>query len=164
MAEELLHRLERRTPHDEVRREGVPEHVPPDSPDARVLARTPERPLRLGLLEEAAVSAREHELTLEMPVGAQAIDDDPDWGEDKIAEELVVKLGVRHSSSTIRKYRVRGRQPRGSQTWKTFTKNHAGQIFAVDFLTQTTAFFAVVYIRVARPGTDPRAKTTNASR
>jgi transposase InsO family protein len=74
--------------------------------------------------------------------------DHPEWGEDKIAEELAVKLGVRHSTSTIRKYMVRRREPRGGQTWKTFVKNHAEQIFAVDFLTQATAFFAVVYIFV----------------
>jgi hypothetical protein len=43
---------------------------------------------------------------------------------------------------------VRRGEPRGTQTWKTFIKNHAAQIFAVDFLTQTTAFFAVVYIFV----------------
>jgi transposase InsO family protein len=74
--------------------------------------------------------------------------DHPEWGEDKIAEELTVKLGVRHSTSTIRKYMVRRVEPRGGQTWKTFIKNHAAQIFAVDFLTQTTAFFAVVYVFV----------------
>jgi hypothetical protein len=38
--------------------------------------------------------------------------------------------------------------PEGGQTWKTFIKNHAAQTFAVDFLTQTTAFFAVVYVFV----------------
>ena len=43
---------------------------------------------------------------------------------------------------------VRRVEPRGGQTWKTFIKNHAAPIFAVDFLTQTTAFFAVVYIFV----------------
>jgi putative transposase len=74
--------------------------------------------------------------------------DHPEWGEDKIAEELAVKLGVRHSTSTIRKYMVRRRAPRGGQTWKTFIKNHAGQISAVDFLSQTTAFFAVVHVFV----------------
>jgi hypothetical protein len=74
--------------------------------------------------------------------------ENPQWGEDRIAEELAVKLGVRHSTSTIRRYMVRRRDPRGGQTWKTFIKNHAAQIFAVDFLTQTTAFFTVVYIFV----------------
>jgi len=70
----------------------------------------------------------------------------PGWGEDRIAEELAIKLGVHHSTSTIRRYMVRQRKPRGGQTWKTFVKNHASQMFAVDFLTQYTALFTVVYI------------------
>jgi putative transposase len=72
----------------------------------------------------------------------------PGWGEDRIAEELAIKLGVRHSTSTIRRYMVRQRKPRGGQTWKTFVKNHASQMFAIDFLTQYTAFFTVAYVLV----------------
>jgi len=34
------------------------------------------------------------------------------------------------------------------QTWRTFVKNHASQIFAIDFLTQHTALFTAVYIFV----------------
>jgi putative transposase len=72
--------------------------------------------------------------------------DQPGWGEDRIAEELAIKLGVHHSTSTIRRYMVRPRAPRGGQTWKTFVKNHASQMFACDFLTQPTAFFTIAYI------------------
>ena len=85
------------------------------------------------------------------------------WGEDRIAEELAVKLGVRHSTSTIRKYLVRRCEPRGGQTWKTFVKNHASQIFAVDFLSQTTAFFAVVYIFVVMEVGSRRIVAINAT-
>jgi putative transposase len=74
--------------------------------------------------------------------------DHPEWGEDRVAEELALKLGVTHSTSTIRRYMVRSRGPRGGQTWKTFIRNHASQIFAADFLTQNTAFFTTVYIFV----------------
>ena len=74
--------------------------------------------------------------------------DHPEWGEDRIAEELAIKLGVHHSTSTIRKYMVSRRKPRDGQTWRTFVKNHAKQSYACDFLTQHTAFFAVVYIFV----------------
>jgi putative transposase len=74
--------------------------------------------------------------------------DQPGWGEDRIAEELAIKLGIRHSTSTIRRYMVSRRKPRGGQTWRTFIKNHASQIYAVDFLTQYTALFAVAYIFV----------------
>jgi len=70
----------------------------------------------------------------------------PGWGEDRIADELAIKLGVKHSTSTIRKYMVRGRPPRGGQTWRTFIRNHASQVFAADFLTQYTALFTTVYV------------------
>ena len=49
------------------------------------------------------------------------------WGEERIADELLVKLGIRVSPRTIRKYmrkRLPG-QPRGDQRWATFLKNHA---------------------------------------
>jgi len=36
--------------------------------------------------------------------------DQPGWGEDRIAEELAIKLGIRHSTSTIRRYMVRRRK------------------------------------------------------
>jgi len=72
--------------------------------------------------------------------------DQPGWGEDRIADELAIKLGIRHATSTIRRYMVRRREPRGGHTWKTFVRNHASQIFAVDSLTQHTALFAVVYV------------------
>jgi hypothetical protein len=74
--------------------------------------------------------------------------DHPEWGEDKIAEELAVKLGVKHSTSTIRKYMVTRRKPRVGQTWKTFVKNHAKQIYSCDFLTRYTALFTVVHVFV----------------
>jgi putative transposase len=59
--------------------------------------------------------------------------DQPGWGEDRIAEDLAIKLGVHHSTSTIRRYMVRRREPRGGQTWKTFVKNHTSQMFAELF-------------------------------
>jgi transposase InsO family protein len=73
--------------------------------------------------------------------------DNPRWGEDKIFEELRIKFNVAHSTSTIRKYMVRRPRP-DPQTWRTFIQNHAGEIFACDFMTQYTAFFAVVYVFV----------------
>lgn len=69
------------------------------------------------------------------------------WGEDRIAEEMALDLGVRHAASTIRRYMVSRRGPRGTQTWRTFVRNHAAQMFACDFLTQYTALFAVVCTR-----------------
>jgi putative transposase len=72
----------------------------------------------------------------------------PERGPQGCAQALATKLGIRHSTSTIRRYMVRTREPRGGQTWKTFVKNHADQMFAVDFLTQYTALFTVVYVFV----------------
>ncbi len=75
--------------------------------------------------------------------------DHPEWGEDKIAEEFDAKFGIHHSASTIRCYMVaRQGPPRGKQTWRTFIRNHAKEVWACDFLTQYTAFFAVAYVFV----------------
>ncbi len=45
--------------------------------------------------------------------------DNPSWGEDKINEELRVKFGVNHSSSTIRRYMTKRRPRRDGQKWRT---------------------------------------------
>ncbi|MBU1700481.1 MAG: hypothetical protein KJ927_08980 [Candidatus Eisenbacteria bacterium] len=75
--------------------------------------------------------------------------DHPEWGEDKIAEELVAKFGIEHSTSTIRRYMVpRRTTPRGDQTWRIFVQNHAKELWSCDFLTQYTALFAVAYVFV----------------
>ena len=73
--------------------------------------------------------------------------DHPGWGEDKIAEELAAKFGIQHSPGTIRRYMV-PRTPCGDQTWRTFVRNHAKELWACDFLTQYTALFAIAYIFV----------------
>ena len=70
--------------------------------------------------------------------------DNPAWGEDKIDEELRVKFGVSHSTSTIRKYMTR--RQRDGQPWRTFIKNHSKEILACDFMTQYTALFTTVYV------------------
>src|SRR5438067_3656736 len=56
--------------------------------------------------------------------------ENPLWGEESIANELLVKLGIRVSPRTVGKYmpkRPPG-QPRGDQRWSTFLKNHAKAI------------------------------------
>jgi putative transposase len=75
--------------------------------------------------------------------------DHPEWGEDKIAEEFAAKFGIHHSASTIRRYMIRRTDgPRKTRTWHTFIQNHAKEVWACDFLTQYTAFFAVAYVFV----------------
>ena len=56
--------------------------------------------------------------------------DNPVWGEERIANELLVKLGIQVSPRTVRKYMPRrpDGHPRGDQRWSTFLKNHANAI------------------------------------
>jgi putative transposase len=74
--------------------------------------------------------------------------DHPEWGEDKIALELKLKLGVEHSTSTIRKYMVDAATPPRTSTWKQFIESHADQILAIDFTTQVLWNFAARYVFV----------------
>jgi hypothetical protein len=58
---------------------------------------------------------------------------------------------------------VRSRTPNGGQTWKTFIRNHAGEIFAADFLIQYTALFTTVYIFVVTHVASRRIVLINAT-
>jgi Homeodomain-like domain len=65
----------------------------------------------------------------------------PLWGQERIANELLVKLGIQISPRTVRKYLPKppvGR-PRGDQRWSTFLKNHARAIVACDFFVTVTS-------------------------
>ena len=76
--------------------------------------------------------------------------ENPIWGEERIANELLLKLGLRVSPRTVRKYmpkRPPGR-PRGDQRWSTFLRNHAGAIVACDFFVAFTATFRLLYVFV----------------
>jgi putative transposase len=76
--------------------------------------------------------------------------ENPLWGEERIANELLVKLGLRVSPRTVRKYmplRPPGR-PRGDQRWSTFRRNHAAAILACDFFVAVTATFRMLYVFV----------------
>lgn len=76
--------------------------------------------------------------------------ENPLWGEERIANELLVKLNIRVSPRTVRKYmpEVPPRQPRGDQRWSTFLKNHAKVILACDFFIAVTATFRMLYVFV----------------
>jgi hypothetical protein len=74
--------------------------------------------------------------------------ENPLWGEERIANELLVKLGIRVSPRTVRKYMPStppGR-PRGDPRWVTFLKNHAQAIVACDFFVAVTVTFRMLYV------------------
>jgi putative transposase len=70
----------------------------------------------------------------------------PTWGSPRIRDELA-KLGLAASTATIRKYRPKSRLP-PSQSWRTFLRNHAGAIAAMDFFVVPTATFRLLYVLV----------------
>jgi transposase InsO family protein len=76
--------------------------------------------------------------------------ENPVWGEERIASEFLVKLGIRVSPRTVRKYMPKpaGGQPRGDQRWSTFLKNHSKAIVACDFFVAVTATFRQLYVLV----------------
>jgi putative transposase len=66
------------------------------------------------------------------------VQENPTWGEERIAAELSVKLGILVSPRTVRAYWPQERDPRNgrrtsSQHWRTFVRNHAKVIVASDF-------------------------------
>ncbi len=76
--------------------------------------------------------------------------ENPVWGEERIANELLIKLGIRVSPRTVGKYMPKrpAGQPRGDQRWATFLKNHALAIVACDFFVAVTATFRLLYVFV----------------
>ena len=69
------------------------------------------------------------------------------WGEERIANELLVKLGIRVSPRTVRKYLPkRPHGPHADQHWSTFLKNHATAIVACDFFSTVTAALRKLYV------------------
>lgn len=79
--------------------------------------------------------------------------ENPSWGEERIAAELLVKLGVRLSPRTARRYMGRrlGGGWRGAtgHRWATFVRNQAQALVACDFCVGVTATFRVLYVFVA---------------
>jgi putative transposase len=73
------------------------------------------------------------------------------WGEERIANELNLKLGIRVSPRTVEKYLRRGgpvRAPDPRQRWLTFLHNHANVIVACDFFVVVTACFRILHVLV----------------
>jgi putative transposase len=72
------------------------------------------------------------------------------WGEERIANELKLKLGIQISPRTVEKYLRDGpvRTPDPKQRWLTFVHNHAKVIVACDFFVVVTATFRTLYVFV----------------
>src|SRR3982075_469195 len=69
------------------------------------------------------------------------------WGAPRIHGELL-KLGIEVAQSTVAKYMARSGRGGPSQTWKTFLRNHAAGIGAMDFLIVPTVGFKLLFVLV----------------
>src|ERR1700716_4428549 len=69
--------------------------------------------------------------------------ENPLWGAPRIHGELL-KLGFEVAQSSVAKYMVKWRRP-PSQGWRTFLRNHAPDIAAMDLLVVPTIGFKLLY-------------------
>src|SRR5271169_5509756 len=70
----------------------------------------------------------------------------PLWGAPRIHGELL-KLGIEVSQATVAKYMVRMRGT-PSQNWRTFLRNHAEGIAAIDMFVVASASFRLLYVLI----------------
>jgi putative transposase len=94
--------------------------------------------------------------------------ENPTWGQERIANELLLKLGLRVSPRTVRKYLPQRQPPRpgkrmSSQRWVTFVRNHAQAIVACDFCVVVTATFRLLYVLVVMEHATRRILHTNVT-
>lgn len=95
------------------------------------------RPGRPGLTRETIGLIRQ--MTLENPT----------WGAPRIHGELL-KLGIDVAERTVQRHMPKRPAPPDSiERWKTFLRNHAPDISAMDFFTVPTVSFRVLYVFVA---------------
>jgi transposase InsO family protein len=94
--------------------------------------------------------------------------DNPTWGQERIANELLLNLGLRVSPRTVRKYMPKCLAPGPgqritAQRWRTFVRNHAQAIVACDFCVVVTATFRLLYAFVVMEHTTRRILHTNVT-
>ena len=68
----------------------------------------------------------------------------PLWGAPRIHGELL-KLGIAIGQTSVAKYMTRGRRAAPSQGWRTFLRNHADGIAAIDLFVVPTISFRLLY-------------------
>jgi hypothetical protein len=73
--------------------------------------------------------------------------ENPLWGAPRIRGELL-KLGIGVAQSTFAKYMAKRRPGSSGQTWKTFLRNHATGIAAMDFLVVPMINFRLLFVLV----------------
>jgi putative transposase len=67
------------------------------------------------------------------------------WGAERVRGELL-KLGIHVCKRTIQKYMRNARTPRSrGPSWANFLRNHAGQLWACDFLHVTDLCFRSLF-------------------
>ena len=94
--------------------------------------------------------------------------DNPTWGQERIAHELLLKLGLRVSPRTVQKSMLpHGERSPGkrvqTQRWQTFVRNHAQAIVACDFCVVVTATFRLLYVFVVMEHATRRILHTNVT-
>src|SRR5271165_6108426 len=70
----------------------------------------------------------------------------PLWGAPRIHGELL-KLGIEISQATVAKYMVR-RRGTPSPTWRSFLRNHAQGIAAIDMFVAASVSFRLLYVMI----------------
>jgi len=108
-----------------------------------------------------------------MPPALQALirqmaHDNPTWGQERIANELLLKLGLRVSPRTVRKYMPKRLNPGPgkrvqAQRWSTFVRNHAQGLMACDFCVVVTTTFRLLYVFVVIEHTSRRLLHVNVT-
>jgi hypothetical protein len=74
--------------------------------------------------------------------------ENPLWGAPRIHGELL-KLGIEVAQSTVGKY-MAGRRPGSGPDMKTFLRNHAAGLGAMDFLVVPTSHFRLSVLVILR--------------
>jgi putative transposase len=108
-----------------------------------------------------------------IPIALQALirqmaHENPTWGQGRIANELLLKLGLQVSPRTVRKYMPKhfDRGPNHgipSQRWVMFVRNHAKAIVTCDFCTVVTVSFRLLYVFVVMGHATRRILHTNVT-
>jgi len=71
--------------------------------------------------------------------------ENPLWGAQRIRGEML-SLGYEVDRETVRRYMHQARRRPPSQTWRTFVRNHAPEIWDGDFFTVPTVSFKTLYV------------------